>query len=169
VILTALTPFLLHAMLAWVPASTPEDVARYEGIAVDIADVAAEFPVYPGPDGAERTAILMAATASMESRFERDVDELRKRGDGGRARGLLQVHRLGDEAPCFDRLSCLRVGRERIRESFRLAHHMPEDERLGPFVCGHAWRTPDGRARMARALETYRAWRRERLRGPCPA
>jgi hypothetical protein len=148
-------------MVAWVPPDAPADVARYEAIARDVVLVAAEAPL-EGDRTGERTAILMSSIASLESRYERDVDEFRKTGDHGAARGLLQSHRAPGEQPCDSRVACLRQGRERIRESIRLARRMPLEERLGPYCSGRVQRTPTGRARMARADEAYSAWRRAR-------
>lgn len=156
-----LAPFVVRMMLAWVPVDSPDELARYEEIAADIVAVADEAPVFDDMHGGARTALTIAAIASLESRFERDVDEFRRNGDNGRARGLLQVHRFPGEETCDSRLACLRVGRERIRQSFRLARALPEIERLGPFACGRAQRNPEGRARMRRALEAFRAYRRE--------
>lgn len=107
---------VLHAMIFWQPPLRQADADRYSDIASDIATVAAEEPIFVGRDGARRTAILMASVASLESYYRADVDDFRVRGDHGRSWGLMQVQpRVGER--CTDRVTCLRIGRERIRES----------------------------------------------------
>jgi hypothetical protein len=145
-------------MLSWNPVRAPVDVDRYASIAEDLARVSAEAPLFDDDAGGEHTAVTLAAIASLESFFAADVDALRKFGDGGKARGLLQVHMLPGEAPCFDRLSCLRVGRERVRLSMDTCRRLPAHERLSQFTTGRCQHNPEGRWRMARATSAWRTW-----------
>lgn len=114
-ILLPLALEVLAAMSSWL-SPRDMDVERYQSIAFDIASVAEEAPVFEGPDAARKTAIMMASIASLESFYRGDVDDFRVKGDSGKALGLMQVQLRGGER-CADRVECLRIGRERIRES----------------------------------------------------
>jgi hypothetical protein len=103
------------AMATWVAPGSAKDAERYMEIAEDIATVAQESPVFAGDDG-RQTAIMMASIASLESFYRADVDEFAVRGDNGRSWGLMQVQPRRGEA-CDDRIACLRLGRDRIKES----------------------------------------------------
>ncbi len=147
-------------MSLWVPPQSPADEARYQSIAEDFAEAAEEAPLFEGEQGSERTAVTMAAIASLESYFADDVDRFRRRGDGGRAVGLMQVHLLPGET-CPTRLDCLRIGRERVRLSMNTCRRMPEHERLSQFTTGHCQTNAEGRWRFARAKSAWRRWVKE--------
>src|SRR5205823_6059111 len=82
--LKALTTYLLSAMLSWMPARNQQHretadaaQARYETIAADVAATALdpnEPPVYQGPDGRVKTALVLLSLAFWESAFRVDVD-----------------------------------------------------------------------------------------------
>lgn len=82
--LKALSTYLLSAMLSWMPTKNhhfrePAEAAqaRYEAIATDVATVAldqAEPPIFKGPDGRVRTALVLLSVAFWESAFRVDVD-----------------------------------------------------------------------------------------------
>lgn len=106
---TALTAWLVAAMLAWAPParrgatypdareSVDDAQARYQQIAQAVVDVAmdpSEKPIISGSRARERTALLMLSVAYYESGFRRDVDlGLGKwaRGDSGHSWGLWQI------------------------------------------------------------------------------
>jgi hypothetical protein len=144
-----LTAWLVSAMVTWVPPR-PTDTVRYEAIAEDIANVAVEAPVFPSSDGAARTALLMAAIASFESTYRADIDAFKVKGDHGKSVGLMQVWLRPGEA-CADRLECLRIGRERIRESFTACRALPFPERLGIYTMGKCGTNAASRYRIGRA------------------
>jgi hypothetical protein len=147
-------------MTTWVPPAHDADLDRYVAIADDVVRAAKESPIFPDDEKGERTAIYLAAISSYESSFEPDVDAFVKRGDHGRAWGLLQVHLLPGEQ-CKTRLDCLRIGRERVRLSFRLCRRLPVDERLSHFMTGRCQTNADSRYRLFRAS---RAWKLSRTR-----
>lgn len=145
--------WLMSAMVGWVPPRTV-DAVRYASIADDIIEVAAEAPVFPGEDGIARTALLMAAIASYESSYRADVDSFQVRGDHGRSHGLMQVQlRTGEKCP--DRTTCLRLGRERIRESLDACRALPFAERLSVYASGRCMTSAASRRRMGRAVNYW--------------
>lgn len=73
---TIIATWLLSAWSAWVPATDDARPFR-EGMARDILAVAydpAEPPLFPGPQGRARTALVMARVAALESQLRPDVD-----------------------------------------------------------------------------------------------
>jgi hypothetical protein len=112
-------------MLSWAPLTEHAFVearavteARYAAIADDIASVAlAEPPLFAGDDGRARTAVLLAAIASVESGgFRGDVAFCRRPGDRGHAWGLYQSH-TARERVCSSVREATRVALEQVRES----------------------------------------------------
>jgi hypothetical protein len=142
------TTWLVGAMVAWVPIPPQHDLdrARYESIAHDIATVAldaSEEPVFAGDLGRERTALLMAAIASLESGYRADVDDGRTTGDHGQSFCIMQVRVLGktDEGwtgkdIIADRTKCLRAGLHRMRTSFTWCKEHAVDDRLAGYTVG---------------------------------
>jgi hypothetical protein len=103
---TAVVAWLVVAIHAWgarpepaagTPARADLD-ARYETIAAEIVAVAfdaTEPPLYPGPQGRARTALLLASIDAHESRYEERIARGRcNRGecDSGLAVGAYQIH-----------------------------------------------------------------------------
>lgn len=148
---TALASYILAFMVAKYPVenhrflgvSDEYTMNRYRAIAADIADVALdpeEPPVFRSRevtassrdlDGRVKTAMLMASIARFESGgFREDVDNLTKKGDGGRAVCLLQLH-LWENEVVMDRPSCLRAGLRHIRASYKACHD------LSGYTVGH--------------------------------
>jgi len=115
--MTQLIQFILTAILSWVPVGnltpygeTEDEVkARYHSIAEDIVMVAmdaSEPSVFSHADGRVKTALLHAAIASMETGFQKFVDDgscnksdyhADRRGDcdGRHAFTLWQIHISG--------------------------------------------------------------------------
>lgn len=148
--------YIYMAMATWV-APAPKDVPRYESMASDFAVVATEAPVMPGKDGAARTALLMASIGSFESFFRADVDDFTKLGDGGHSKGILQVWLRRGEA-CTTRVECLRIGRERIRESLTACHGRPVADLLAEYASGRCDAgLKESRHRMNRATSYWKA------------
>lgn len=147
----------LAALLAWCPPISSKDAAFLEGVAKDIAIVAEENPVFASEDGGRKTAILMASVVSLESSCRADVDSGAVKGDHGRAHGLMQVQlRPWERDLCDTRAGCLRIGRERLRESLHHCRGNAKDERLALYMSGscRAGLRP-ARARWRR----YASWR----------
>jgi len=140
------TTWLVGAMVAWVPMQRDVDRARYESIASDIAAVAldgTEEPVFAGEVGREKTALLMAAIASLESGYRADVDDGRTTGDHGQSFCVMQVRVLGKTGEGWtgpdliaDRKKCLRAGLHRIRTSFTWCKDHAVDDRLAGYTVG---------------------------------
>jgi hypothetical protein len=133
----------MHQIVAWVvaavvgwlgPACPREVVERGVGEIVELAYDAGERPLFAGPAGRARTALLVAAVAALESGFREDVQAGRCRPwecDHGKAACWMQVHvgrgvvlddwgwrfaQAGDAgevlraADMVDERACLRVG-----------------------------------------------------------
>jgi hypothetical protein len=144
---------LVAAMVGWVPLyaqpneSHDEVMDRYESIARDAATVALdpdEAPLFDGPDGRTRTALLMLSVASFESGYRKRVDEGRGRGDNGRSFCLMQI-RVGTGATkegwtgpdlVEDRTRCFRAALHILRKSFGICHSLPVEDRLSAYASG---------------------------------
>ena len=100
-----LTSYLMAAMTTWMPiheharSEAPEVTqARYEQVAEDVAQIALdpdEQPLFEGPDGRVKTALLLLAVAFHESGFRGSIDGgLCKpfECDHGRAFSMWQLH-----------------------------------------------------------------------------
>jgi hypothetical protein len=103
--ITALTQYLLAAMLSWMPVKNqsfrePEDaaLARYESIAWDVASVVCdgnEPPLFAGDDTRAKTALVVLSVAFWESGFRVDIDTghcAPHECDHGLAFSLWQLH-----------------------------------------------------------------------------
>lgn len=170
---TTLLAWLLAAMMSWAPPMRSGDESRYQEIARDAAEVAfdpEEEPLYPGPEGRAHTALLLLAIASLESRYELEVDDGRRRGDGGRAWCLMQVQpgqgieltdwtyryaRGGWIGPDLveDRKKCFRVGLHVARDSFRACRR----EKLSVYTSG---RCIEGQRHARHRLLRASSWMR---------
>jgi len=148
----AVVAWLVAAQFAWQPAPATQR-EHYEAIAQDIATIAYdpdEAPLFRGPRGRARTALLLDAVASLESQYRADIDDGRKRGSLGEV-CVLQVllpsprHRVVlkgdtyayslDEGWSYadlidDRQKCIRVALRKMRESLRACHD------LSLYTCG---------------------------------
>ncbi len=168
----AMTNWLLGAMVAWSPpeAHIKEGAQaareRYQLIARDLATVAldpAESPLFEGTTGRAQTALLMAAVASMESDYRREVDNGKLRGDGGRSWCVLQVQVYGKTPEQWtgqdlidDRKRCFRAGLHVMQESFKRCKALPLDYRLAGYTSGTCWEEPLAKGRMRRALSYWK-------------
>lgn len=168
----AMTTWLLGAMVAWSPPDAhhkeggPAALARYETIARDLAVVAldpSEKPLFEGPTGRARTALLLAAVASMESDFRKSVDTGKLRGDNGRSWCILQVQVYGKTPQQWtgqdlvdDRKRCLRAGLSVMRESFRICRALPLEYRLSGYTSGSCYEEPLAKARTRRAFSYWK-------------
>jgi len=149
-----LAAWIFLAMSAWVPPGET-DAARYQEIAQDIADVAIEAPLYEGSDGKAKTALLMAAVASFESFYRKDVDSLKVKGDNGAALCLMQVHpRKGEDLS--DRKNCLRIALLRMHESFTRCANLPLSYRLSGYTRGSCAEDKSSAYRMYRATRFWK-------------
>jgi len=165
----SLVAYLVAAMVGWVPAhaqpqESPDEVMdRYESIARDAATVALdpdEAPLFGGPDGRARTALLMLSVASYESGYRKRVDDGRGRGDNGRSFCLMQI-RVGTGATgegwtgpdlVEDRTRCFRAALHILRKSFGICHSLPVEDRLSAYASGSCTAgTEASRRRILRA------------------
>ena len=133
-----------------------EKTARYASIAEDVYSVVYDpdtQPLYAGPKGRARTAILVLAIAYHESGFSQDVDGgpcyrgadgLSPRCDFGRSACIMQIN-VGDgtspegytKAELFaDRKKCIRSALARIRSSMGECKHLDEKHRLNAYASG---------------------------------
>lgn len=146
--MTPLALYLVSAMSFWCPRedhlfreASAITEARYDDIASTIADVATDreqAPVFEGPDGRERTAILLASIAGFESGCFRDDVHFCARtgsGDGGHAWGLYQSH-LSRARVCWSLRSATVVALEQVRESFAACSNERPAWRLSVYASG---------------------------------
>lgn len=156
-----LAGLVFAAMVTWVPLAEHSwyekrsaTEARYHAVAEDVAQVVlAEEPVFDGEHGRERTALLLAAIASLESGYHRDVDHCVRRGPGG-AETLWQLHT--PERVCRDRLNAVHVALRMVRESFADCRKLGLEDRLGIYTTGRCVPSPSSRHRVHRAEAFWR-------------
>lgn len=170
--LTILTAWLLAAMNTWAPYRAEASAPFRESVAGDVAAVAydpEEAPLFAGPDGRARTALLLTSVAFHESTFREDIADGHCRPtecDHGRAFGLMQIQPgtglvlVGDEwdyaarregaTPIrgadlvADRQLTFRMALHMMRASFRHVHS------LGEYT-GEGSDGPQARWRLERA------------------
>lgn len=151
-----LAVYLYLAMSTWI-APTHKDVDRYVSISEDIAAVADESPVFAGEDGPARTGLLLASIASFESGYRADIDDLTVKGDHGASASILQIWVRPGEHPT-DRRSFIRLGVERIKESFGACRGSVLADRLALYASGHCDAgLRESRHRVERALRYWKA------------
>ena len=141
---------LVVLSLQWVPCpatETPDECAAHrEDIATDALTIAATDPL--PKRGAEGTAVLIMATASLESRY----DETAVSSTG--ARCIMQVMPLGAEN-IDTRLDCIRVALGRMHWSWDVCAHKSKDW-MGPYKSGRCHeRQKDARVNLARAASGW--------------
>lgn len=168
----AMAAWVLGAMVTWSPPEAHHRegakaaLARYESIAHDLALVVSdekEAPLFDGPTGRAQTALLLAAVASMESDFRKDVDTGKLRGDNGRSWCILQIQVYGKTPEQWtgqdlvdDRTRCLRSGLRVMRESFKQCRALPLEYRLSGYTSGSCWEEPLAKVRTRRALSYWK-------------
>ena len=178
----AMATWLLGAMVSWSPPQNHHKegadaaLARYGAIARDLASVALEAeqaPLFDGPTGRAQTALLLAAVASLESDFRREVDTGKLRGDNGRSWCILQVQVYGKTPEQWtgqdlvdDRKRCLKSGLRVMRESFRLCKALPVEDRLSGYTSGTCWAEPLAKVRSRRA---FSYWKKKPFAAPSGA
>jgi hypothetical protein len=166
--MSSLVAYFVAAMTAWIPVrahlSPPEDtIARYESIARDAATVAfdeAEQPLFSGPEGRVRTALLMLSIASFESSYQRAVDIGDGRGDHGNSYCLMQIQ-VGDGTTregwtgrqlVTDRTKCFRAALHILHGSFYVCRNLPIEDRMSAYATGRCVEnTRASRVRVGRA------------------
>ncbi|MDB4992890.1 MAG: uncharacterized protein JWM74_322 [Myxococcaceae bacterium] len=167
-----LAAWLLTAMIAWNPPAQHREgekaaTERYTSMANDIAAVALdaeESPLFEGPQGRPQTALLIAATASFESSYRKDVDTGQTKGDSGRSWCMLQVQVFGKTAEKWtgdeliqDRKKCVRAGLHKMKESFTMCKALPLIDRLSAYTCGTCRAEPKAEWRVKRALGWFKS------------
>lgn len=147
-----------------------QPVAPWEATYKDTADaiarvVAVEEPLFEGPDGRERTAVLMVSVAFFESNFKPGAlgdcghEGPCKKGEVGKSHGRFQVQGHGE---LLDPLDDARAALIEMRASMRACRAHPVEDRLAFYASGNA----DGcenaggqrasRNRMKRAMWLYK-------------
>lgn len=153
--LTLITVWLVAAINAWAPFRAETSAAHRAAVAADVAAIAydpAEPPLFAGPDGRAKTALLIASVTFFESQYREDIDAGRCRKDEcdrGRAFCMLQVQPgpgglvlVGDEWDYADRVPgaralrgedlvadrqlCVRAALHMMRASMRHVHSLGE-------------------------------------------
>lgn len=89
-------------------------------------------------DASPREIRIAMRIAALESGFRRDVVTCRVLGDGGRARGIAQIHPRSDSErrDACDITHVVPLLLARIRESERVCAHLPPLERGAAFTSG---------------------------------
>ncbi len=157
-----MTAILLAVLLALVPRPSGGETAeahqdRLESIAAAVAEVAAtEAPIGASEGGLARTAAVLVAIAYYESGFDWAVDVGGKRGDGGRAVCLMQVHPrpgLLPETLETSRAACFRAGLQIARRSFGACGRFPAAGGLAAYTSGRCDRGVMSSATRVRLAE----------------
>jgi hypothetical protein len=163
-----ITTYILSAMTAWVPITDHAyyerreiTEARYVSIANTVVETAYDDkrkPLFEGEDGRIKSALLLAAIASTESFFIKDVDTCRRGGDceGGHclAWGDWQTH-SNRWRTCSSRATAADIAYNWIQNSFDVCKMKgyPMLDRLSVYTDGHChWNWERSRTRMLRAL-----------------
>ncbi|WP_394828488.1 hypothetical protein [Pendulispora albinea] len=171
----ALAAWLMTAMTTWNPPGQHREgeqaaTERYTSIAHDVAEVALdsnEQPLFEDDGGGVRaraqTALLLAAVASYESGFRREVDLGTIRGDNGRSWCILQVQVFGRTVEQWtgkdlieDRRRCVRASLHRMHDSFAACKSLPQVQRLSGYTRGRCGPDPKAEWRMRRALNWWK-------------
>lgn len=141
-----LVPWVLAAMTSL--QRTAPWSSSYPDVAAAIAAEASAHPLYPGPDGAQRTAALLVSWTFRESRFDAGAV-----GDHGAARGLMQPHSVhAPDADLTDPATNLAVAGKLLRDSAWVCRARPEAERWAWYIHGRAGCPTDERSlRISRA------------------
>jgi len=132
-------------------AETPvEKKERLESIAHDIVDVTFdenEKPLFQGPNGRYKSAVLMATWASHESgAYRKSVDTGSNRGDRGGSWCIMQLH-IGEKGKTTegwtgkdlvtDRKKCILAGYHVMRSSINTCKNVPESEAMAAYASGN--------------------------------
>lgn len=153
---------LVVLSLQWVPChdtETPDTCAAHRvAIAEDALAVAATDPLPTRGLSlelrAEHTAVLLVATASLESRF--DEGAISRTGD----RCIMQVHPLGAER-IDTRLECLRVALGRMHWAWDTCGATGHRDWLSPYKSGSCFEEQrDSRVNLARAASGWITYRK---------
>jgi len=160
-----------------------ERTARFTSIASDVYDVVYDpevQPLYAGPKGRSRTALLILAIGFHESGFAHDVDVgpcyrgpdgQSPRCDFGRSACIMQIN-VGDgvtpegytKAELFaDRKKCVRSALARIRSSMGECKHLDEKHRLNAYASGVCTRGDEQSEELWSLMDRFAA------RAPIPA
>jgi len=139
---------LAPTRLASITKEDPQERAdRLASISNDIVDIVfdgEEQPLFSGPRGREKSAVLVATFASHESGFfSRGVDLGTSRGDGGSSWCIMQLHigkgrtAEGWTGPDLiaDRKKCVRSGYHIMRSAIKMCGG-PEEDRMAAYISG---------------------------------
>ncbi len=167
-----LSAWLLTAMVAFSPPQQHREgeaaaLVRYGEIARDFASVAldeSETPLFEGDMGRAETALLMAAVASYESAYRKDVDQGVVQGDHGKALCIMQVQVFGKTVEAYsradvmnDRQKCLRTALHRMQQSFKACKSLKLVNRLAGYTVGRCQEEDKSKWRTLRALNWWKA------------
>jgi len=144
-----LTAWIFRMMLLLQPASVTPWAETYETTAAVFADEATRLPLFPGSDGAERTAALFTSVAWYEGRFDPQA-----KGDCGKKvngkcvkppqsvcmfqvgiSNLPALHATQDEL-LSDVAKCTHAARVMMRLSFDKCKGLPTSDLLGHYASG---------------------------------
>lgn len=146
-----------------------EEKARYEDFAASVAQVAYDptvTPLYSGPQGRAKTAVVLLTLAWYESGFRKDVDTgvgPRSRGDGGRSCTAWQFNigngRTREGHTCqemyADRTLAVRSALATIRTSMSMCRSLAPEYRWSAYTAGHC---EDGQEQSKSRVNTARRW-----------
>lgn len=149
--IASLAAYLFAAMVSWYPLAThaftgatiERTEARYHAIAEDLATIAldeGEAPLFAGETGRAQTALLALSIAGFESGgFAEDVDTMKRKGDGGKAICLMQLHAPWSDG-VLDRATCFRGGMRALRASWDHCRLGTIADRLTAYTTGRCMR-----------------------------
>lgn len=169
---TSLAAYFLACMLSWYPLKShdftgktqAQTLERYQSIATDLATTTLdpnEEPLltdsghYEGY-GRAQTGELMLSWAGFESGgFAEDVDTMKKLGDGGHAKCLMQVHSPYKER-VFNRISCFHEGLRAMHDSWNMCKVGSIADRLTGYTVGSC--TPGESGAELRTRRAMKYW-----------
>jgi hypothetical protein len=153
---------LVVLSLQWVPcptSETPDQCAAHRtDIALDAMAIAETDPLPTRglslPQRAERTAVMMLATASLESRF--DEEAVSRTGD----KCIMQVKVIGSEI-ADTRADCMRIALSRMHWAWVTCGATGHRDWLSPYTTGRCYNEQrDARARLSRAAAGWSTYRK---------
>lgn len=162
-----LAPIIFKAMITFYPIqnhayheTTEITTNRYESISEDIAEGSAQQPIFSDAEGgAAKTGILLASLARWESQgYDAKVDQCITAGDNGMSWTIFQLMSLFSpkQEVCASRKKAVEWAIKHIKNSFRLCHSLPLQDRLSVYAGGTCDNgRPQSRVRVVPAINFY--------------
>lgn len=168
---SAFVTYLVAAMVAWVPVSqhafyepAVQTETRYQEIAEDALEASTYNPIFAGPDGAMRTALLAVSWAGLESFYAKRIDECHpNKGESDSDKNgnptawtLWQMHeehgRTAKVLLCESRKAAASAFLAWMKESFQRCRSLELGDRGSFYAAGFCGPNPKSQHRILRAV-----------------